>query len=53
MKIADTERKGAGMFSVLNENMTVDSVRLSGTTIQIAKVQMSAQVRWLEKQQAR
>ena len=37
VKIADTERKGAGMFSVLNENMTVDSVRLSGTTIQIAE----------------
>ena len=37
MKIADTERKGAGMFSVLNENMTVDSVSLSGTTIQITE----------------
>ena len=37
VKIADTERKGAGMFSVLNENMTVDSVSLSGTTIQITE----------------
>lgn len=37
VKIAGTERKGAGMFSVLNENMTVDSVRLSGTAIQIAE----------------
>lgn len=37
VEIAGTERKGAGMFSVLNENMTVDSVRLSGTTIQIAE----------------
>ena len=37
VEIAGTNRKGAGMFSVLNENMTVDSVRLSGTTIQIAE----------------
>ena len=37
VKIAGTERKGAGMFSVLNENMTVDSVSLSGTTIQITE----------------
>ena len=37
VKIAGTNRKGAGMFSVLNENMTVDSVRLSGTTIQITE----------------
>ena len=37
VEIAGTDRKGAGMFSVLNENMTVDSVSLSGTTIQITE----------------
>lgn len=35
VKIADTERKGAGMFAVLKDSMTVENLRLAGTTIAI------------------
>lgn len=35
MKIAGTERKGAGMFAVLKDSMTVENLRLAGTTIAI------------------
>lgn len=35
VKIAGTERKGAGMFAVLKDSMTVENLRLAGTTIAI------------------
>ena len=35
MKIAGTERKGVGMFAVLKDSMTVENLRLAGTTIAI------------------
>lgn len=35
VKIAGTERKGAGLFAVLKDSMTVENLRLAGTTIAI------------------
>lgn len=35
VKIAGTERKGVGMFAVLKDSMTVENLRLAGTTIAI------------------
>lgn len=35
VEIAGTERKGAGMFAVLKDSMTVENLRLAGTTIAI------------------
>lgn len=35
VKIVGTERKGAGMFAVLKDSMTVENLRLAGTTIAI------------------
>lgn len=35
VEIAGTDRKGAGMFAVLKDSMTVENLRLAGTTIAI------------------